>query len=34
MLILSVFGFMHLRRTSADTEILPRLAAHAQPTAS
>jgi hypothetical protein len=34
MLILSVFGFVHLRRTTADTEILPRLAAHAQPAAS
>ena len=34
MLMLSVFGFVHLRRTTPDTEILPRLAAHAQPAAS
>lgn len=34
MLILSMFGLVHLRRTRPETEILPRIAAHAQATAS
>lgn len=34
MLILSMFGLVHLRRTGPETEILPRIAAHAQATAS
>jgi hypothetical protein len=34
MLILSVFGLVHLRRTGPETEILPRIATHATATAS
>jgi hypothetical protein len=34
MLILPVIGFVHLRRTAPETEILPRIAARAQVSAS
>ena len=33
MLILSIFGFVHLRRTGPETEILPKVAARAHVTA-
>jgi hypothetical protein len=34
MLVLSIFGFVHLRRTAPEAEILPRVATRVQPTAS
>jgi hypothetical protein len=34
MLILSGFGFVHLRRTAPEREILPKVATHAHATAS
>jgi hypothetical protein len=34
MLILSILGFLHLRRTGPETEIMPRVATHAQVAAS
>jgi hypothetical protein len=34
MLVLSIFGFVHLRRTAPEAEILPRVATRVQPMAS